>query len=85
MNYVGQIFGAETPFNNSYAQEPTTFGIGGFGLIPAWDSALVGVTEGSRVLLTVPPEDGYGPEGNPSIKVKGDDTLVFLIDVLGVG
>jgi len=85
MNYVGQIYGAREPFNNSFAQEPATFGVGFGGLIPAWDSALKGVKTGSRVLLSVPPEEGYGAEGNPSINVTGDDTLVFLIDVLGVG
>jgi len=85
MDYIGQVYGADAPFNNSYTEEPATFGVGTGGLIPAWDSALVGVKTGSRVLLSVPPEDGYGPEGNPSIDVKGDDTMVFLIDVLGVG
>lgn len=85
MDYVGQVYGSDKPFNNSFAQEPATFGVGVGQLIPAWDSALVGVKAGSRVLLSVPPEEGYGAQGNPAIKVKGDDTLVFLIDVLGVG
>ncbi len=85
MDYVGQVYGADEPFNNSYAQEPATFAVGVGQLIPAWDDALVGVKSGSRVLLSVPPEQGYGAQGNPSIDVAGDDTIVFLIDVLGVG
>lgn len=85
MDYVGQVYGAEEPFNNSYPQEPATFALGVGQLIPGWDSSLLGVTKGSRVLLSIPPEEGYGVNGNPSIDVKGDDTLVFLVDVLGVG
>jgi peptidylprolyl isomerase len=36
-------------------------------------------------MLVVPPKDGYGPQGNPDIKVTGRSTMVFLIDILGVG
>ena len=36
---------------------------------------------GSRVLLVVPPADGYGPDGNPP-KIAGTDTLVFVVDIL---
>ena len=38
---------------------------------------------GSRVLLVVPPADGYGKAGNPQAKIKGTDTLVFVVDLLG--
>jgi len=42
------------------------------------------VTAGSRVLLVVPPKDGYGSKGNVSAGIKGTDTLVFVVDVLDV-
>ncbi len=45
--------------------------------------ALVGVPVGSRVLITVPPKDGYGEEGLPEAGVRPDDTIVYLVDVLG--
>ncbi len=38
---------------------------------------------GSRVLLVIPPADGYGKAGNSSAGIKGTDTLVFVVDILG--
>ena len=85
VDYIGQVYGSSKPFNNSYASEPATFGVGkGSSVIPAWNKALVGLPRGSRVLLVVPPADGYGPGGNPAIKVGPKDAMVFLVDVLGV-
>jgi peptidylprolyl isomerase len=85
VNYLGQVWGADKPFNNSYSSGPTAFTVGVGQLVPAWDKALQGVHAGSRVMLVVPPKDGYGSQGNPGIKVSGTDDMVFLIDVLGVG
>ena len=36
---------------------------------------------GSRLLLVIPPADGYGEAGSPP-KIAGTDTLVFVIDIL---
>jgi peptidylprolyl isomerase len=38
---------------------------------------------GSRVMLVVPPADGYGKAGNTQAGIKPTDTLVFVVDVLG--
>jgi peptidylprolyl isomerase len=32
-------------------------------------------------MLIVPPADGYGATGSPP-KIAGDDTLVFVVDIL---
>jgi len=66
-------------------EAPATFDVGIGGLIKGWDTALQGQRVGSRVMLIIPPKDGYGPAGNPSIKVTGTSTLAFVIDILGVG
>jgi peptidylprolyl isomerase len=44
---------------------------------------LVDHTVGSRVLLVIPPEDGYGTAGNPAAGISATDTMVFVIDILG--
>jgi peptidylprolyl isomerase len=86
MNYIGQVYGRAKPFNDSYtAGKPATFVVGGGQLIKGWDKALQGVRVGSRLMLIVPPAQGYGPRGNPDIHVTGKSTLVFVMDVLGVG
>jgi FKBP-type peptidyl-prolyl cis-trans isomerase len=48
------------------------------------DTGLVGQRVGSRVLLVIPPADGYGSKGESSVGIKGTDTLVFVVDILGV-
>ena len=86
VDYLGQVWSpqATKPFDQSYDGDPATFSIGLSRVIKAWDQGLVGVTEGSRVLLVCPPGLAYGNAA------QGDDipagsTLVFVIDVLGVG
>ncbi len=52
-------------------------------VIPGWDKGLIGQTVGSRVMLVIPPADGYGKTGNSQAGIKGTDTLVFVVDILG--
>ena len=44
---------------------------------------MVGSTVGSRLLLVVPPGDGYGDAGNETASIPPGETLVYVIDVLG--
>jgi FKBP-type peptidyl-prolyl cis-trans isomerase len=86
INFVGQVFGGKKPFSNSFtAPQPASFVVGGGQLIPGWDKALQGQRVGTRLMLLVPPAQGYGKAGNPQIHVTGKSTLVFVMDVLGVG
>ena len=83
VDYLGQVYDADAPFDESYSKEPAEFPIGTGGVIKGWDERLVGRTVGSRVILEIPPADGYGEEGNESAGIKGTDTLFFVIDILG--
>jgi peptidylprolyl isomerase len=85
VDYLGQEFDGKKPFDNSYTGDPATFQIGVGQVVSGWDKSLVGVTVGSRVLMAVPPDEGYGKQGNPQIKVSGVDTLYFLVDILAAG
>ena len=58
------------------------FAIGAGQLIPGFDEGLVGQTVGSRVLLVIPPDKGYGSTGNSEAGISGTDTLVFVVDIL---
>jgi peptidylprolyl isomerase len=84
VRYLGEVFGSDKPFDENFSGEgtPTTFGIGSDQVIKGWDQALEGVPVGSRVVLEIPPELGYGAEGNADAGITGTDTLVFVIDVL---
>ena len=84
VNYLGQVYGGEKPFDESYSSgAPIGFGIGLGRVIEGWDQALVGVPVGSRVVFAIPPDLGYGEQGSPQAGINGDDTLYFVIDVLG--
>ncbi len=88
--YVGSIWRTGKVFSTTWpsAQEPAglpfSFQLGG-GVIAGWNQGLTGVTVGSRVMLVIPPALGYGPTGGqPSAGITKTDSLVFVIDVLGV-
>ena len=85
INYFGQVWGADAPFDQSFDSEPLVQPIGLGQLIQGWDQGLQGVPAGSRLLLSVPPAQGYGAGGQPSAGISGKDTLLFVIDVLAVG
>jgi peptidylprolyl isomerase len=82
VNYLGQVWRGAV-FDNSYDRHvPTGFPIGTGQVIKGWDTSLVGLHAGTRALLVVPPDQGYGPNGNSQAGIKGTDTLVFVVDVL---
>jgi FKBP-type peptidyl-prolyl cis-trans isomerase 2 len=82
--YHGVLWRDGKVFDSSWQRgAPASFPIGVKQVIPGWDTGLVGQKAGSRVLLVVPPKDGYGPKGQPQGGIKGTDTLVFVVDVLG--
>jgi peptidylprolyl isomerase len=57
--------------------------IGAGKVITGWDKGLVGQTVGSRILLVVPPAEGYGAKGSPPL-IGAKDTLVFVVDILAI-
>jgi peptidylprolyl isomerase len=82
VNYTGVLWKDGSKFDASGDRgEPVDFPIGTGQVIPGWDKGLVGQTVGSRVLLVVPPADGYGAKGSPP-KIGAKDTLVFVVDIL---
>lgn len=83
VNYYGQIWNGPV-FDSSYPRGATVRFPIGIGLVIAgWDKAIVGKTVGSRLLLSIPPHLGYGPAGNPRAGISGEDTLVFVVDIVG--
>ncbi|MFS3127018.1 FKBP-type peptidyl-prolyl cis-trans isomerase [Nocardioides sp. Bht2] len=82
VDYFGAVYGGKKPFDESFSGDPITFSLAPGSLIEGWVKGLDGVKAGSRVLLTIPAEQGYGDKAQSSI--PANSTLVFVIDVLGV-
>lgn len=74
----GEVFDSSA---NRPEQPYFEFAVGGGQVIKGWDEGILGQTVGSRVLLVIPPKDGYGDAGSGDT-IKGDDTLVFVVDIL---
>ncbi|GAA1531212.1 FKBP-type peptidyl-prolyl cis-trans isomerase [Nocardioides humi] len=55
--------------------------LGSAPVIDGWNQGLIGVQEGTRRLLVIPPDLGYGQGGNG---VAPDETLVFVVDAVSV-
>ena len=83
VNYHGVVWGKDTPFDSSFDRhQPATFGIGVGQVIKGWDQTVPGHNVGSRLVVSIPPEYGYGSRGVPQAGIGGEDTLVFVIDII---
>lgn len=86
VKYVGVIWRTGRQFSSSWSSHsPFSFviGIRPAQVISGLDRGMLGIRVGSRVMLVVPPADAYGRAGLSSAGIKGADTLVFVVDVLG--
>lgn len=81
-NYYAQIWDGKV-FDTSFGRGLFDTPIGVKAVISGWDKGIVGTRVGSRLLLVIPPADGYGSKGDTQAGITGTDTLVFVIDVVG--
>lgn len=81
VNYLGQQWDSTEPFDNSFdRKQPFDLTLGAGMVIQGWEKGLIGQKVGSRVELVIPPDLGYGAQGQGDI--KGNATLVFVVDIL---
>ena len=84
MQYVGVAWSTGQQFDASWDRgQPFSFGLGQGMVISGWDQGVAGMKVGGRRRLTIPPELGYGSRGAGGA-IKGGETLVFVVDLLGV-
>jgi peptidylprolyl isomerase len=78
-NYIWQTWSDGKVVEQTYNSKPATASLA--ELVPGLVTGLTGQTVGSRVLLVIPPAQGY-PDGNASPKIGKNETLVFVVDLL---
>lgn len=84
VHYVGVAWSNGQQFDASWDRsEPFEFRLGAGQVISGWDRGVVGMRVGGRRQLTIPPDLGYGKHGAGGV-IKGGETLVFVVDLLGV-
>jgi peptidylprolyl isomerase len=84
VNYVGMNFSNGQEFDASWdngATFPVQLGTG--SVIAGWEKGLIGIKEGGRRKLVIPPELGYGAQGYPPA-IPPNETLVFVIDAVSI-
>jgi peptidylprolyl isomerase len=85
VHYVGVSWASGRQFDASWDRGDTFgFKLGGGQVITGWDKGVEGMKVGGRRKLTIPPGMGYGKKGVPPV-IGPNDTLVFVVDLLGVG
>ena len=85
VQYVGASFSTGEEFDASWDRgEPFQLELGAGMVIPGWDQGIVGMKEGGRRRLTIPPDLAYGPAGAPPA-IGPDETLIFIVDLVEVG
>lgn len=72
-----------TEFDSSFGGEPITFPLG--NVIQGWQEGLQLMTVGSRYMLYIPSELGYGARGTPGGPIPPNATLIFEVELLGIG
>ena len=83
-HYVGVAHSTGEEFDASWNRgTPFRFPLGAGRVIGGWDKGVAGMKVGGRRKLVIPPHLGYGDRGAGGV-IKPGETLVFVVDLLGV-
>jgi len=84
VHYVGVSWRTRKQFDASWDRGETfRFGLGGGQVIKGWDEGVTGMRVGGRRRLVIPPGKAYGRQGAGGV-IGPDETLVFVVDLVGV-
>ncbi|GAA5220738.1 FKBP-type peptidyl-prolyl cis-trans isomerase [Membranihabitans marinus] len=82
VHYYGVLESDGSEFDNSFKRgTPFSFNVGAGMVIPGWDEGVAKLKEGSKSLLFIPSELGYGETGSGQA-IPPNSNLVFYIEVL---
>jgi peptidylprolyl isomerase len=82
MNYLLVTWSNKQKLDSSFDRGQTfPLQLGAGQVIPGWDQGLVGIKQGGRRLLIIPPNLAYGQGGNG---IQPNETLVFVVDAVKV-
>lgn len=84
VHYVGVSHSSGEEFDASWNRSaPFQFPLGKGRVIAGWDRGVAGMKVGGRRQLTIPAHLAYGDRGAPPV-IKPGETLIFVVDLLGV-
>lgn len=81
-HYEGKLVDG-TVFDSSIKRnQPASFPVS--GVVPGWIEALQRMKVGDKWILTLPPNLGYGEQGQPQAGINPNEVLVFELELLDV-
>ena len=84
VHYAGVAWSSGQEFDASWNRgDVFDFRLGAREVIEGWDKGVAGMRVGGRRRLTIPPHLGYGSRGAGGV-IKGGETLVFVVDLVGI-
>ncbi|MBB5804894.1 peptidylprolyl isomerase [Saccharothrix ecbatanensis] len=84
VHYVGVSHSTGEQFDASWDRgEAFSFPLGAGRVIAGWDRGVAGMKVGGRRKLVIPAHLGYGDRGAGGA-IKPGETLIFVVDLLGV-
>ena len=84
VHYVGVSWATGNQFDASWDRGDTfKFKLGKGQVISGWDQGVAGMKVGGRRRITIPPHRAYGKRGAGGV-IGPDETLVFVVDLMGV-
>ena len=86
VHYVGYSQSTNTQFDASWdrgREQYVVFPLGQGTVIDGWEEGLLGMKVGGRRELVIPPDLAYGEGGAAGGTIAPDETLVFVVDLLG--
>ena len=85
VSYTGWLYDGCKPdfkgkmFDTSEGKAPFSFMVGAGRVIRGWDEGLLGMQEGGKRLLVIPPQQAYGPNSPPGSGIPPNSPLVFEV------
>ena len=91
VHYTGWVYADCEPGNkglmfDTSATRSTPFGlvVGAGRVIKGWDEGLIGMRDGGKRLLVIPPDKAYGATGAAGGAIPPNATLVFEVELVQV-